>query len=306
MKLRHIQLFCRLVDSDMSVSQAAHAMHTTQPNVSRQLQALERELGAALFVRSQRRILGLTHAGREALECARGVLREVEKLSHVAKVKPEEQSGSMTVAVSHTQARYFLPDVVRSFTQSYPKVRVVLRQGDPRQLLTWLAAGDADIAITSQASVSPRNLVLFSCHESPRVIVTPPTHPLTRLKKPTLAQVAQYPLITYDDSFAIHSRLIDTFARHGFAANIVLTATDVDVMKTYVRYGLGVAIVASLAFDGKEDRDLRAIPAGHLFEPSMVKIVLRKGTYVRPYVLDFIQRLSPSLTSKQIATALEA
>jgi LysR family cys regulon transcriptional activator len=306
MKLRQIELLCQLADAGLSVSRAANAMHTTQPNASRQLQALEREVGASLFVRSQRRILGLTPAGTQALESARRVLREVDHLSNVRQVAPEEQSGSMTVAVSHTQARYFLPEVVRWFRQSYPRVRVVLRQGDPRQLLTRLAAGEADIAITSEASISFSKLALFSCHKSPRVIVTPQRHPLTIVERPSFADLAQYPLITYDDSFAIHARLIGNFEQHGVTPNIVLTATDVDVMKTYVRYGLGVAIVASLAFGGTEDEDLTAIPAAHLFDPSVIKIVLRKGTYVAPYVLDFIRRLSPSLTTEAILQKLDA
>lgn len=304
MNLHRLEILCRLADCNLSVSAVANAMHTTQPNVTRHLQALEREIGAPLFVRSKRRILSYTEVGRQVLRSARRVVQEVEDLVAIRSVQPGDLSGTMTIAASHTQARYALPSIVQDFMREYPKMRVVLRQGDPKQILNWVATGNADIAICSQPPIWPKNLAFFECKKHSRILIAPRSHPVAKLRKPALSDVAQYPLITYDDSFGVHSRIVEAFETRGLVPNIVLTATDVDVMKAYVRYGLGIAIVASLAYDEGDKPALRAIDVNHLFDPVMIKIVLRKGSYVRPYVYDFIRRLSPTLALSGIRAVL--
>jgi len=215
-----------------------------------------------------------------------------------------QQTGSLTIAASHAQARYSLPQVVREFMTKHPKVRLVLLQGGPDQITDWVSQGQADIAITSETNKLIPDLALFPCHKHSRILLVPQGHPLKRITKPTLEQLAKYPLITYNASFSVYRRVEEAFARKRLVPNIVLSATDVDVMKTYVRLGLGVAIVASLAFNAREDKYLQAIDANHLFEPNLINIGLRKGTYLKPYVYDFIEMFSPPLRREQIKRVL--
>ena len=304
MNLRHLQLFCEVVNANLNVSAAAKALHTSQPSVSRHLLSLESELGVSLFVRSKKRILGLTGPGEAVLESARKVLFEIENIAQAGNVHGDEKRGNLVVTASHTHARYSLPKVVRAFISKYPNVRLVLRQGDPHQIATWVASGNADIGICAEPVERPKDVMFFPCHKHHRIILAPPHHPLAVTKKPTLAQLARYPLITYEAPFTVHRRIVEAFENKGLSPNFVLTATDVDVMKTYVRAGLGLAIVASLAYNVNEDRDLIAIEASHLFKPDLIKIALRRGTYQRSYAYDFIELFSPSLKRDQLQTML--
>lgn len=304
MNLRHLQLYCQVVDSGLNISAAAKALHTSQPSVSRHLQALEESLGVSLFVRARKRILGLTGAGEDVLASARRMLLELDHIAQVGKHRGQENSGNLVVVASHTHARYSLPKVVQAFIRKYPKVRLVLRQGDPHQIAAWLAAGNADIGICAEPLERPPEILFYPCHKHHRIILAPPDHPLTRHKKPTLAQLAKYPLITYEAPFTVHRRIVEAFALKGLTPDFVLTATDVDVMKTYVKSGLGIAIVASLAYDVKEDAGLVAIAASHLFKPDVIKVALRKDTYLRSYAYDFIELFSPTLKRSQIQKTL--
>jgi len=304
MNLRHLQLFCEVVNTNLNISAAAKALHTSQPSVSRHLLALEHELGVALFVRSKKRILGLTGPGEVVLESARRVLFEVENINQAGKVHGKEKRGNLVVAASHTHARYSLPKVVRAFIAQYPNVRLVLRQGDPHQIAEWVASGNADIGICAEPLERPKDIMFFPCHKHHRIILTPLGHPLAAIKKPTLAQLSRYPLITYEAPFTVHRRIVEAFESYGLSPNFVLTATDVDVMKTYVKAGLGLAIVASLAHNAEEDMGLVAISASHLFKPDLIKIALRKGTYQRSYTYDFIELFSPLLKREQLQALL--
>lgn len=304
MNLRHLQLFCQVVNSNLNISAAAKALHTSQPSVSRHLQSLEEELGINLFVRSKKRILSLTDSGEEVLESARRVLYELETIDQVGKAQGNEQRGNLVVAASHTHARYSLPKTVQSFIAQYPNVRLVLRQGDPHQIAEWIGTGNADIGICAEPLVRPKNIVFFPCHQHHRIILTPHGHPLTLIKKPTLVQLAKYPLITYEAPFTVHRRIVEAFNGKGLTPNFVLTATDVDVMKTYVKSGLGIAIVASLAYDTNEDAGLAGISASHLFKPDLIKIALRKGTHLRRYVYGFIELFYPALDQKRVRQVL--
>jgi len=304
MNLRHLQLFCEVVNANLNISAAAKALHTSQPSVSRHLLSLEGELGVALFVRSKKRILGLTGPGEAVLESARKVLFELENIAQAGNVHGEEKRGNLIVAASHTHARYSLPKVVQAFIAKYPNVRLVLRQGDPHQIASWVASGNADIGICAEPVERPKDIMFFPCHKHHRIILAPPQHPIAAIKRPTLTKLSQYPLITYEAPFTVHRRIVEAFENKKLSPNFVLTATDVDVMKTYVRAGLGLAIVASLAHNAEDDKDLVAVDASHLFKPDVIKIALRRGTYQRSYTYDFIELFSPSLKRDQLQTML--
>ena len=306
MRLRQLQLFSQAVDCGLNISLTARRAHTSQPSVSRHLQSLEKQIGTPIFVRSKRKISGLTSTGREVLDYAKRVLHDIDTIGELGKNSEASQQGSITIAASHTYARYALPDVIRTFMARYPKVRLVLRQGDPQQIMTWASNGDADLAICAEAEDRPKDLVFFSCNQHERIILAPRNHPLAKVRKPTLHQLSQYSLITYDAKFAIYWRILEVFEAKGLSPNIVLTATDVDVMKTYVRSGLGIAVVASLAYSKAEDTTLVAISANHLFEPVAIKIGLRKGAFLRSFVYDFIEIFAPALRREKIQLALAA
>lgn len=214
------------------------------------------------------------------------------------------QSGCITIAASHTYARYSLPSVVRTFIQRYPRVRFVLRQGDPQQILNWATTGAADVAVCAEPNDRPKELVFFSCHRHERVILSPAGHALGKLKKPSLDQLSKYPIITYDSQFAIHQSILRAFEAKDLKPNIVLTATDVDVMKTYVKCGLGIAVVPALAYNKIDDVGLVAANANHLFEPTTIKLGVRKDTFLRSFVYDFIELFAPTLKREQIQRAL--
>lgn len=305
MNLKQLRLLAQAAECDLNISRTARRAHTSQPSVSRHLQALEAQLGVRIFIRRKRKVMGLTDTGRRVLQSARRVLHEIEAMNELS-AKAATDHGSITVAASHTYARYSLPAVVRTFMQRYPNVRFVLRQGDPQQIVTWAATGAVDVAICAEPEDPPRDLAFFSCGGHERLILTPTGHPLGRLKKPTLRQISGYPLITYDSQFAIHRTILGAFEAAGLTPNIVLTATDVDVMKTYVKCGLGIAVVPSLAYTRTEDRGLVAINANHLFEPTTMRVALRRDTYLRPFVYDFIELFAPGLRRSQIQSALMA
>lgn len=306
MNLRQLQLLLQVVDCNLNVSAAARASHTTQPSVSRHLQALEKRLGIRIFVRSRRRITGLTGVGRQVVDSARRVMHAAKSLEALGRHTGRQQRGTITIAASHTYARYSLPHIVCAFMRRHPKVRLVLRQGDPQQIMAWASSGEADVAICAEPNGRSKDLVFFSCNRHDRVILVPPGHPLARMKRPTLKQLSAYPLITYDAQFAIHRKILEAFEAHALMPNIVLTATDVDVMKTYVKCGMGVAVVASLAYSPAEDRELQAIAANHLFEPTTIKLGVRKAAFLAPFVYDFIEAFSPSLKREHIEAALLA
>lgn len=305
MNLRQLRMLCEVVNSNFNASAAAAALHTSQPSVSRHLIALEQELGVKLLARSKRRLVGLTGPGEIVLQSARRVLFELENIQQAGARHHGETRGNLTVAASHTHARYSLPKIVSAFIARYPEVKLALRQGDPYQIVRWVASGEADIGICAEPPERPKGVIFLPCHQHDRIVLAPKQHPIARLgKKPTLTTLARYPLITYDAPFMVHRRIVETFDAHGIRPNFVLTATDVDVMKTYVRAGLGLAIVASRAYDAAEDKGIVAISVNHLFRPDLIKLALRKDTYHRSYAYDFIERFSPSLNRAKVQAAL--
>jgi len=303
MKLEQLRLIVEIARQDYNVSRAAETLAAPQPAVSRQLKALERELGVDLFVRSQNRLRGPTRPGKEILEVAQRMVEDADNIAKIARDFGDMDQGRLTIATTHTQARYALPPLIQRFAQRYPHVEVMIRQASPAEILELVRKGDADVCIGSE-SAEGADLLLFPCYPMQRIVLTPSDHPLLAMRRLTLQALARYPIITYDAPALGRSRLTQSFAAQGLAPKIVLSAIDTDVIKAYVEHGLGIAIVAKLAFEPGRDRKLRAIDASHLFEPNTIHLGVRRNDYLRGYVLDFIEMFAPQLTRKRVESRL--
>lgn len=300
MNLRQIRCLVQVVESGLSISRASAALHTSQPSVSRHILALEDELGYTLFERSRKRLTALTAAGTQAVRVARALLREAENLKAIGRDRDEHAPRAITIAASHTHARYSLPPVIQAFRARYPRVKLVLRQGEPGLITRWVANGEADLSISAEPGNASPDVAFFRCHDYHRVVLVPRRHPLLKRQRLTLKALAGYPLITYESTFRVYQQITDVFAAEKLEPEYVLSATDVDVMKTYVKAGLGIAIVNSLAYEPQEDRALRAIDARHLFPPVTMKLGLRRGAYLTGYVYDFIALFAPHLERRTL------
>lgn len=296
MKLQQLRYIWEVAHHDLNVSQTANALFTSQPGISKQIRLLEDELGVEIFARNGKHLTRVTPAGQAILKIAGEVLRQVESIRQVALEFSDETKGTLSIATTHTQARYRLPPVILAFRQQFPEVTLHMHQGTPQQIAEMAADGAVDFAIATEALEHFSDLVMLPAYQWNRAVVVPKGHPLTRLPTLTLADVAQYPLVTYVFGFTGRSRLDEAFSQAGLAPNVVFTATDADVIKSYVRLGLGVGIIAQMAFEPARDSDLVALDASHLFEPSVTHIAFRRGTFVRAFMFDFIEAFSPHLT----------
>lgn len=304
MRLEQLRALCEIVAQGYSVSRAARALDAPQPGVSRHLRALERELGVDIFRRNRKRLLGLTAPGAAIVKVARRMLEDAQMLGKIGREFSASDSGNLTVATTHTQSRYALPSVIRRFSARYPKVRLMLRQGNPAEIVELVRTGEADLCIGSESAEVSDDLLFFACYELERIVLTPPRHALLRERRLSLEALARYPIITYDPPFIGRSKLVHAFESRGLSPNIALSATDTDVIKSYVELGLGIAIVARLAFDPARDRKLRAIDAGHLFESNTIHLGVRRNDYLRSYMYDFIEMIAPRLRRQVVEKAL--
>ncbi|OGA05444.1 MAG: transcriptional regulator CysB [Betaproteobacteria bacterium RIFCSPLOWO2_02_64_14] len=304
MRLEQLRALREIVEQGCNVSRAAQALNAAQPALSRQLRSLERELGVAIFARNRKRLLGLTPPGAAIVEIARRMLDDAANLGKVVAEFAADSMGNLTVATTHTQARYALPAVIRRFAQRYPQVRLMLRQGNPAEIMELVRTGEADLCIGSDSAAASGELAFFACHELQRVVLVPRGHPLPGKRRLTLDALVQYPIITYDTPFIGRSRLVQAFRARGLTPNIVLSAADTDVIKAYVESGLGVAIIAGMAFNARRDRTLRAIDASHLFEPNTIYLGIRRNDFVRGYTFDFIELFAPHLKRADIERGL--
>jgi LysR family transcriptional regulator, cys regulon transcriptional activator len=304
MKLQQLRYICEVARQGLNLSQAAEALFTSQPGISKQIKSLEEELGVEIFVRHGKRVVAVTEPGKTILELANRVLMDVENLRQVGDEFTREDAGSLTIATTHTQARYALPPVVARFRAKYPDVKLSLHQGSPTQIADLTSSGQADLAIATEAIEFYEDLVMLPCYEWNRCVLTPPDHPLLKAGKLTLEDIAKYPIITYDFAFTGRSRINNAFAQRNLTPNVVLTAIDADVIKTYVELGLGVGIVAMMAFDPRRDTGLRALDASHLFEPSVTRIGVRRNSYLRGYVYEFMEMFAPHLTRPVVDAAM--
>ena len=305
MKLQQLRYLCETANQNMNLSRAAKKLHTSQPAISKQIQMLEDELGVDIFLRNGKRIVQITPPGQLIIKTATRMLRDADNLRKIAQEFTNEAGGTLTIATTHTQARYALPPVIKRFTERYPKVKLILRQGSPMQISALVTSGEADIAIATEAFEQFPELILLPCYQWNRCVVVPSKHPLLKLKELTLEAINQYPIITYDFAFTGRSKINQAFASRGLEPNVILTAIDSDVIKTYVELGLGVGILANMAFDPKRDKNLRSIDASHLFEPSTTRIGISRNSYIRGYVFDFIEMFAPHLDHASIQTKLE-
>ncbi|MEY4729287.1 MAG: hypothetical protein RL020_445, partial [Pseudomonadota bacterium] len=241
---------------------------------------------------------------KQILTYAARVLHDADNLKQSSRDFSSDKSGSFTIATTHTQARYVLPPVIKTFTQKYPDVRLNLHQGNPTQVAEEVVAGRADIAIATEGMELYNDLIMLPCYKWNRCIVTPPDHPLLKQSPLTLEALAKFPLITYDFAFTGRSKINQAFEARGLTPNVVLTALDSDVIKTYVELGLGVGILAAMAFEPARDVNLRVVNADHLFKSSLTRIGIRRGSYMRKYVYDFIELFSPQLNKKTVEAAM--
>ena len=306
MRLEQLRVLVEIVTQGYSVSRAAEALGVPQPAVSRQLRELERELGVDVFLRARSRLRGLTRPGTEIVEVARRIVGDSAQLAKIARDFQAEESGTLTIATTHTQALYALPPIVRAFAERHPGVEVMIRQGSPTEIVELVKNGQAEVCIGSESAQGAAGVALFACYVMQRIVIAPRDHPLVHARTLTLETLARYPIITYDAPFIGRSRVMRSFAARGLKPKIVLSAADTDVIKAYVEQGLGIAIVASLAFDAGRDRNLRAIDASKLFEPNTIYLGVRRNDYLRSFVFDFIRMYAPSLKRERIERAMRS
>jgi len=306
MKLHQLRYLAATVQNGLNITAAAKKLHTSQPGVSKQLKLLEDELGFPLFERDGRNLSGLTPAGQEVVDRTLRILEEVQNIRRLSAEHLDQKSGSLSIGTTHTQARYVLPPIVAQFRKSYPDVDLHLHQGTTEQIADMAAADRIDFAIATGGEEQFPNLVLLPVYRWHRRVVVPREHPLAAVKQLTLKAIAQYPIITYVFSFSGRSSLPALFEAQGLKLNVSLTARDADVIKTYVRLGLGVGIVASQAVDERDDLDLVSLDASHLFRPHVTWVGFRRGRLLRGYMYDFLHRLAPHLTKRAINEAVRA
>ena len=283
-----------------NLTEVANALFTSQPGVSRQIRELEDELGVEIFERNGKRLTGLTEPGKGILLIVDRLLLEAENLQQAGLEFAGKKSGTLTVATTHTQARYVLPKVVQSFRAAFPQVRIALQQSSPEHIAEWVLSGKADIGIATEGLSQFEDLISFPCYEWRHVIVVPEGHPLSRVQQPTLNDLGAYPLITYDVGFTGRGHIDAAFKDAGIVPDIVLTAMDSDVIQQYAALGLGVGIVASMALGAQRVPGLHAIDAGHLFATNVTRLAVRRGAYLRSYAIDFILQFAPSLERAEI------
>ncbi len=304
MNLLQLQIIVAIVDARLSISAAAGALEMSQPALSKHVIAFEKEIGFPIFDRRGKRIERVTAAGEQVLVIARRVLGELTNIEAVAGEFKNAIGGELTIATTHTQARYVLPSVIEPFMKRFPDCQLALKQGTPQACAALVASGQADIAIATEALAEHPDLVTLGVYDWNRVIVVPDGHALTAIKKPKITDLGRFALITYDGTFTGRSKIDAAFRRAGIAPRVTLTALDSDVIKTYVRLGLGVGVIAQMAFEPDRDQGLTMIDAAHLFEPSTTRIGFRRGSVHRLTVYEFIAHFAPQLTRKQITAAL--
>lgn len=296
MKLQQLRYIVEVVNHNLNVSSTAEGLYTSQPGISKQVRMLEDELGIQIFSRSGKHLTQVTPAGQEIVRIARDVLAKVDAIKAIAGEHTYPDKGSLYVATTHTQARYALPKVITGFIEQYPRVSLHMHQGSPTQIAEAVSKGMADFAIATEALHLYSDLIMLPCYHWNRAVVVKPNHPLARKNCITIEELAAYPLVTYTFGFTGRSELDAAFNSAGLTPRIVFTATDADVIKTYVRLGIGVGVIANMAVDAEQDTDLITLNAQNIFSCSTTKIGFRRCTFLRSYMYDFIQRFAPHLT----------
>lgn len=304
MKLQQLRYVWEVAHHDLNVSATAQSLFTSQPGISKQIRLLEDELGVEIFARSGKHLTHVTKVGQVIITMSGDILREVNAIKQVAQEYSNEKEGSLSIATTHTQARYALPKIITDFRLKYPAVSLQMNQGSPEQIAELAVAGEVDFAIATEGLDLFHDLIMMPCYRWNRAVVVPKDHPLCAVSELTLQDVSRYPLVTYVFGFTGRSKLDEAFHSEGVSANVVFTATDTDVIKTYVRLGFGVGIIARMAYEDSLDSDLVVLDAAHLFESSVTHIGFRKGTFLRRFMLDFMQAFAPHLDEETVQAAV--
>jgi LysR family cys regulon transcriptional activator len=308
MNFQQLRSVREAIRQDFNLTAVANVLHTSQPGVSRQIRELEDELGVDIFVRAGKRLTGLSPPGRAVLPIVERLLLEADNLKRAGDEYLSDGRGSLVIAATHSQARYALPHAVLDFSASHPGVSLRMHQGTPRQIAQMLLDGEADIGVATEALATYPDLVALPCYQWTHSVIVPPGHPLATqvdAQKPlTLERIARYPVITYEPGYTGRSHIDEAFANAGIEINIVLEAMDADVIKTYVDLGMGVGIVAAIAYDEERDAHLRAIDARHLFAANLTRLGIKRGAWLRSYVYEFIETFAPPLSRKVVEQAL--
>jgi LysR family transcriptional regulator, cys regulon transcriptional activator len=305
LNLQQLRYLCAIVDNGLNVSVAADALFTSQPGISKQIRLLEEELGVPIFIRQGKRLAALTPGGEVIVATARRALQELNNLKRVGAEFSSEDTGTLSIATTHTQARYVLPPVLKKFTERYPRVRLLLHQGNPGQVADFTVKAAADVGIATEALADYPELITLPCYTWNRCALVPKGHPLVKVRPLTLEALSRYPIVTYDFSFTGRTQINAAFTARGLTPNVVLTALDSDVIKTYVEQGMGVGIVAQMAFEPERDVKLASIDASHLFAASTTRLALRRGIYLRGFVYEFISLFAPQFNRAAIEAALK-
>jgi LysR family transcriptional regulator, cys regulon transcriptional activator len=306
MKLQQLRYIWEVAHHDLNVSATAQSLYTSQPGISKQIRLLEDELGVEVFSRSGKHLTRVTPAGETIIKVAGEILKKVDGIKQIAQEFSNQKKGDLRIATTHTQARYALPSIIRSFIQEYPDVSLHMHQGTPMQIAELASDGSVDFAIATEALEHFSDLVMMPCYRWNRCIVVPRSHPLADKRRLEIEDIASLPLVTYVFGFTGRSKLDEAFSEKGLTPKVVFTAADADVIKTYVRLGLGVGIIARMAYDPEADEDLVALDASRLFRPSTTKIGFRRGTFLRGYMYDFMQRFAPHLSREIVEKVVES
>lgn len=304
MNLQQLRAVRETSHRQFNLTVVAEALHTTQPAISRQIRELEDELGVEIFTRRGKRLIGHTAAGAEIVAIVERLLQEQANLRTAAEDFRQRDEGELVVATTHTQARYALPRVIARFRKKFPRVKLAFHQAEPQRIVDAVRSGEADVGIATESLARATDLLSFPCYTWSHVVVVPARHPLAHQQRPTLEDLARYPIVTYEVTFTGRPNIDTAFERAGLQPDVVLTALDSDVIKTYVREGLGIGIIAAMAFDAKSDRGLRALDAAHLFASNVTRLAIRRGVALRSYCYDFIELFAPTLTRATIEQAL--
>jgi len=305
MKLQQLRCIYEVVQNQFNISRAAESIHTSQPGVSKQIQLLEEEIGVKLFQRNGKRLSGLSEPGIRVYESIVEIMREVKNINNVSDEYERKDSGSFTIATTHTQARYKLPVVVESFVKKYPKINLNIHQGDPAQVTEQILNGEADVGIATESISLNDKIFCIPCYSWNRCLVMPKDHPLLRVKDINLNHLATYPMITYDYAFTGSTIVSKVFKEANIQPNIMLTAIDADVIKTYVSLNLGVGLIAEMAFDENKDKNLVSRDVSHLFPTSTTYIGIRQDTFIRGFTFDFIKMFTPHMEENELKIYLQ-
>lgn len=306
MKLQQLRYIVEVLNHNLNVSSTAESLFTSQPGISKQMRMLEDELGIQIFSRSGKHLTEVTAAGKQVIAIASQILTQVDAIKAVAANYNQPDKGHLSIATTHTQARYALPPVITAFQQRYPKVILHMQQVAPEYIAETVAKGGADVVIasTNQVLHGHHDLIMLPCYSYCRSIIVPREHPLATLAEVAMSDLGDYPIVSYRQGFSGRAALDTAFHSAGIKPNVVFAATDADVIKAYVKMGLGVGVIATMAYDPVTDANLVAIPAQHLFASGTIKIGFRKGAFLRSYIYDFIEAFAPHLSSAMVAQAM--